>query len=256
MPHHQENMSEEPLDPSDASTLEAGGTEFERRRRSSFLGIHAYGESGRGGIHISRFLRICFTHSAPCRFFNLLWVVVPAAIIIGFAKRHDESSSWHLAIFILNYIAMVPAANLIGFGGEQIVRKIYNVVGLIIETTLGSIVEIVVFAILITRSATSTFDPIQIIQAAILGSVLANLLFCVGLCFFIGGMKREEQRFHAAIGEVGSGLILVAGMALILPSAYINLLQNTEYGGTGDFDADGLKISRGTAFILLASYMV
>lgn len=113
---------------------------------------------------------------------------------------------------------MVPAANLIGFGGEQIVRKIYNVVGLIIETTLGSIVEIVVFAILITRSATSTFDPIQIIQAAILGSVLANLLFCVGLCFFIGGMKREEQRLHAAIGEVGSGLILVAGSKSCSPS--------------------------------------
>ncbi|KKY15274.1 putative vacuolar h+\ ca2+ exchanger [Diplodia seriata] len=151
---------------------------------------------------------------------------------------------------------MVPAANLIGFGGEQIVRKVYNVVGLIMETTLGSIVEMVVFTILITRTATDTFDPIQIIQAAILGSVLANLLFCIGLCFFIGGMKREEQQFHAAIGEVGGGLILVAGMALILPSAYINTLQDTEYGGTGDFDVDGLKISRGTAFILLASYMV
>ncbi|KAL1633440.1 hypothetical protein SLS58_011071 [Diplodia intermedia] len=151
---------------------------------------------------------------------------------------------------------MVPAANLIGFGGEQIVRKVYNVVGLIMETTLGSVVEMVVFTILITRTATDTFDPIQIIQAAILGSVLANLLFCIGLCFFIGGMKREEQQFHAAIGEVGGGLILVAGMALILPSAYINTLQDTEYGGTGDFDVDGLKISRGTAFILLASYMV
>lgn len=89
MASHQENMSEEPLDPSDASTLEAGGTEFERRRRSSFLGIHAYGESGRSGIHISRFLRICFTHSAPCRFFNLLWVVVPAAIII--VRRHETN---------------------------------------------------------------------------------------------------------------------------------------------------------------------
>ncbi|OJD32565.1 vacuolar h+\ ca2+ exchanger [Diplodia corticola] len=250
-----QDMSEERFDASDLSTLEAGGTRTGTRTGTAF-GIHNYGESGHHGIHFQHFVRTCFNHSAPCRYFNILWVVVPAAIVIGFVKRHDESGSWHLAIFILNYVAMVPAANLIGFGGEQIVRKVYNVVGLIIETTLGSIVEMVVFTILITRTATDTFDPIQIIQAAILGSVLANLLFCIGLCFFIGGMKREEQQFHAAIGEVGGGLILVAGMALILPSAYINTLQDTEYGGTGDFDVDGLKISRGTAFILLASYMV
>lgn len=87
MASYQENMSEEPLQASDASALEAGSAAFERRRRSTFLGIHAYGESGRGGIHIWRFLRICFIHSAPCRYFNLLWVVVPPAIII---VRHLE----------------------------------------------------------------------------------------------------------------------------------------------------------------------
>ena len=81
---------------------------------------------------------------------------------------------------------MVPAANLIGFGGEELARKIPKVIGIVVETTLGSIVEIVLFAILITKPATETFNPVQIIQAAILGSVLANLLLCIGLCFYVG----------------------------------------------------------------------
>lgn len=106
---------------------------------------------------------------------------------------------------------MVPAANLIGFGGEELARKLPKVIGIVIETTLGSIVEIVLFAILITKPETGTFHPVQIIQAAILGSILANLLLCVGGCFFVGGLKREEQEFHEAVSEVGSGLMLVAG---------------------------------------------
>ena len=49
---------------------------------------------------------------------------------------------------------------------------------------------------------------IPVIRAAILGSILANLLLCLGFCFFAGGMKRDEQEFAEPISEVGSGLML------------------------------------------------
>ncbi|KAL0254418.1 hypothetical protein SLS55_009893 [Diplodia seriata] len=255
-------MSEKPRDASEATAVERGGTTrpkpggkhrlplFNHNGHRVTTGIHPDGESGRRGIHPMHFLRICFRSSAPwSKYANILWPVVPVAIIIGFAKRHAHSDYWNLAIFILNYIAMVPAANLIGFGGEELARKIPKVIGIVVETTLGSIVEIVLFAILITKPTTESFNPIQIIQAAILGSVLANLLLCIGGCFFVGGLRREEQEFHEAVSEVGSGLMLVAG-------TYINTLQNSEYAGTGDFELDGLKISRATAIILLISYVV
>lgn len=265
-------MSEKRRDESGDTAVERGGTrrpkpEHHQMHLPRFkvnhnghrvtTGIQPDGESGRSGIHPLRFSRICFRSSAPwSKYANILWPVVPVAIIIGFAKRHAHSNYWNLAIFILNYIAMVPAANLIGFGGEELARKLPKVIGIVIETTLGSIVEIVLFAILITKPSTETFNPIQIIQAAILGSILANLLLCIGLCFFVGGLKRHEQEFHEAVSEVGSGLMLVAGMALVLPAAYINTLSNSEYAGTGNFDLDGLKISRATAIILLISYVV
>ncbi|KAL1635736.1 hypothetical protein SLS58_010099 [Diplodia intermedia] len=255
-------MSEKPRDASESTAVERGGTTrpkpggkhrlplFNHNGHRVTTGIHPDGESGRRGIHPMHFLRICFRSSAPwSKYANILWPVVPVAIIIGFAKRHAHSDYWNLAIFILNYIAMVPAANLIGFGGEELARKIPKVIGIVVETTLGSIVEIVLFAILITKPATESFNPVQIIQAAILGSVLANLLLCIGGCFFVGGLRREEQEFHEAVSEVGSGLMLVAG-------TYINTLQNSEYAGTGDFELDGLKISRATAIILLISYVV
>jgi Ca2+:H+ antiporter len=121
---------------------------------------------------------------------------------------------------------MVPAANLIGFAGQELGRKLPKVIGVLIETTLCSIVEIILFMVLLKTSKGNSNVPV--IRAAILGSILANLLLCLGACFIAGGFKRHEQSFHAAISEAGSGLILVAGSMFlsytIIPS-HTNVYQ-------------------------------
>ena len=97
-------------------------------------------------------------------------------------------------------------------------------------------------------------DNIRVIQAAILGSILANLLLCLGSCFFVGGLKRDEQCFDEAISEVGSGLLLVAGFGLSIPCAF-----STALGSSIDRDVMEykiLKISRATALILLGAFLV
>ena len=53
-------------------------------------------------------------------------------------------------------------------------------------------------------------DLPDVLKAAILGSILATLLLCLGLCFFAGGFGREDQHFSEVISETGSGLLLVA----------------------------------------------
>lgn len=157
------------------------------------------GESGRKGIHPLQFLRICWrSTSNVSSMVNVLWPVVPAALAVRYATDN------HLAIFILAYIAMVPCANLIGFAGQELARKLPKVFGVLLETTLGSVVEIILFMVLLKQGLYS------VIRAAILGSILATLLLCLGMCFFVGGLKREEQTFHEQISEVGNGLLLTA----------------------------------------------
>lgn len=53
-------------------------------------------------------------------------------------------------------------------------------------------------------------DQFYVVKAAILGSVLATMLLCLGFVFFVGGMHRDEQTFSDAISEAGSGLLLTA----------------------------------------------
>lgn len=88
-------------------------------------GIHPDGESGRKGVHPLHFLRICFRSGCDAsKFVNVLWPFVPPAIAIHFARP-----DLHLWIFALNYIAMVPTANLIGFAGQELARKLPKVFG-------------------------------------------------------------------------------------------------------------------------------
>ena len=128
--------------------------------------------------------------------------------------------------------------------------------GVILETFLGSIVEIVLFMVLLHNSNIGKHSLIPVIQAAILGSILTNLLLCVGMCFFVGGIWREEQEFHEAISEVGSGLLLVAGFGLLVPSAFYTALSGRGSDNDDVLRGDVLMISRATSVILLVAFVL
>ena len=147
---------------------------------------------------------------------------------------------------------MVPAANLLGFAGQELAKKFPHVLGVILETTFGSLVEIVLFMVLIKQGEVS----VPIIKAAILGSILANLLLCLGVCFFAGGIRtgRQEMALHEAVSEVGSNLMLVAGMGLIVPAAFSTAL--TTASDPNEFREQVLKISRASSIVLLLAFVV
>jgi Ca2+:H+ antiporter len=100
-------------------------------KKKKTLSIKPSGESGRSGVHVWHFFRIAFRSSSlVSSTVNFLWPVVPAAIAVRFAMPES-----HLAIFVLSYIAMVPCANLIGFAGQELARKLPHVFGILAETT-------------------------------------------------------------------------------------------------------------------------
>lgn len=213
--------------------------------------VDSAGESGRTGIHPVHFLKVTFKSICTASMIvNILWPFVPAAIAMHFARP-----DLHVWVFALNYIAMVPSANVLGFAGGELAKKLPKVLGILLETFLGAVVEIVLFMVLLHNDHDGHLLPV--IQAAILGSILANLLLCLGTCFFVGGLRRSEQVFHEAVSEVGTGLLLVAGFGLLIPCAFYSALKgavNEEFTieMLGDYS---LKISRATAVILLIAFV-
>jgi Ca2+:H+ antiporter len=213
--------------------------------------VDSAGESGRTGIHPAHFFTVTFRSICTASMIvNILWPFVPAAIAMHFARP-----DLHVWVFALNYIAMVPSANVLGFAGGELAKKLPKVLGILLETFLGAVVEIVLFMVLLHNDTDGTLIPV--IQAAILGSILANLLLCLGACFFVGGLRRTEQVFHEAVSEVGSGLLLVAGFGLLIPSAFYSALKgsvNHEFP-IETLAESALTISRATAVILLLAFV-
>ncbi|KAI1470861.1 uncharacterized protein F4812DRAFT_281438 [Daldinia caldariorum] len=209
--------------------------------------IKSAGESGRSGLHPIQFLSIIWRSSSwISRAVNILWPFVPAAI----AVQHSIDD-YHILKFSLAYIAMVPCANLIGFAGQELARKLPHMLGVLVETTIGSIVEIILFMVLLRG------NQYYVIQAAILGSILANMLLCLGLCFFTAGLRREEATFDGAVSEVGSNLLLIAGLGLAIPTVFQRSINSTGYNLTAEeIDSRVIEISRIIAVLLLVAYAV
>ncbi|KAF4983501.1 hypothetical protein FDECE_17293 [Fusarium decemcellulare] len=208
--------------------------------------IKPAGESGRKGFHPLRFCHISFKSTSRASLLcNLFWPVVPAAIAVRYALPDH-----HTLIFILAYIAMVPCANLIGFAGQELARKLPHVFGVLTEITCGSIVEIVLFMVLLAK------DMFFVIKAAILGSILATMVLCLGACFFVGGMLEDEQTFSEAISEAGSGLLLTAGVVLAVPTVFEHGLNSSNTLTTSELDHKTLQISRIISVLLIIAYLV
>lgn len=99
---------------------------------------------------------------------------------------------------------------------------------------------------------------------------MTNLLLCLGFCFLVGGKKNHgEQKFHPVISETGSGILLVAGFALLIPTAFYSALysntvspeQSAENGATASYSIEDLThdtrgVSHGTSIILMAAFLI
>jgi len=76
--------------------------------------------------------------------------------------------------------------------------------------------------------------------------MLSNLLLVMGMCFFFGGLRREEQFFNVTVAQTAASLLALAIASIIVPSAF-DLWTNTN-------ETPIAEISRGTAIILLVAY--
>lgn len=94
-------------------------------------------------------------------------------------------------------------------------------------------------------------DEIEIVQASLVGSILANLLLILGMCFLLGGLRYREQIYNSTVTQTSACLLSLSVSSLLLPTAF-----HASFSSVTDADTKVLEVSRGTSVILLLVYLL
>jgi Ca2+:H+ antiporter len=140
----------------------------------------------------------------------LLWllVFVPVVFIVDHLKPEAGT-----LLFALSVLAIVPLAGLLSHATESVAAKTGDTVGGLLNATLGNLTELVI------ALAALGAGQYMLVKASIAGAIVTNVLFMLGASFLIGGLKHHEQHFNAAGARLQAGLLFLATIALLVPSA-------------------------------------
>ncbi|KAF2021038.1 calcium/proton exchanger family protein [Aaosphaeria arxii CBS 175.79] len=171
---------------------------------------------------------------------NVLLVFVPIGIVAG-------ALGWNpTAVFVLNFIAIVPLASLLSFATEELSAKLGQTLGGLLNATFGNAVELIVSIVALREG------EIRIVQSSMLGSILSNILLVLGCCFLAGGIREQERSFNETVASTMSSLMAVACASLIIPATLYAALKDSK----AETDGGILLLSHGTSIILLVLYLL
>lgn len=144
-------------------------------------------------------------------------------------------------VFGISGAALALLAALVGQATEQLGAYMGSGATGVVQSALGNLPELFV-GIFALRAGL-----VDVVQAAIVGSVLGNSLFVLGLAFFVGGLRHGVQQFSSQTSRTIVTLTLLSVAALALPT----LVHNLHTPATGH--EEGFSIA--CAIILLVVFV-
>jgi Ca2+:H+ antiporter len=168
----------------------------------------------------------------------LLWLLVFVPAVFAAQKLEPEA---HTLLFVLSVLAIVPLAALLSHATESVAAKTGDSVGGLLNATLGNLTELV---IALTALAAGQY---MLVKASIAGAIVTNTLFMLGASFLLGGLKHHVQEYNRVSARLQAGLLLLATVALLIPSA-IATADSAEQA------AFSQTLSVGLALLLIVAY--
>jgi len=169
---------------------------------------------------------------------KLLWLL--AFVPVVFVTQQLEHDA-HTLLFVLSVLAIVPLAALLSHATESVAAKTGDAVGGLLNATLGNLTELV---IALTALRAGQF---VLVKASLAGAIVTNTLFMLGASLLLGGLKYHVQEFNRISARMQAGLLFLATVALLIPSA---VSQADSVAGA----AFTQRLSAGLSVLLIIAY--
>lgn len=139
-------------------------------------------------------------------------------------------------------VALALLAMLIGRSTEQASHRLSAGATGVLQSAVGNLPEL--FVCIFSLRA----GLVDVVRAALVGSILANSLLIFGIAILVGGLKNGKQRFHTESARLNATLLLLAASAMVIPT----LVHELHTPADGHIDA----LSAAAACLLLVGFIV
>ena len=141
------------------------------------------------------------------------WLTVGGALVLSVVAGLLTAFHINAVItFVIAGCALAILAALVGLATDQVGSRLGPGATGVLQSALGNLPELFVGFFALRAGL------IPVIQAALVGSILGNSLFVLGLAFFVGGLRHGTQRFASEAPRMIATLTLLAVSALALPT--------------------------------------
>jgi Ca2+:H+ antiporter len=141
-----------------------------------------------------------------------LRLLVGCAVVTAAAGAARLVSLPSLVPFLIAAVALALLASLVGHAVDALGDRLGAGATGVVQSALGNLPELFV-CIFALRDG--LYD---VVRAALVGSVLANVLLVLGLAFLVGGLKHGTQRFPTERARTLSLLMFLSVAAWLIPS--------------------------------------
>jgi Ca2+:H+ antiporter len=140
------------------------------------------------------------------------WIetVITLALVAVAAFAHFALGD--VPAFLLAALALAALARLVGSATEQLGARLGSGKAGAVQSALGNLPELFVALFALHQGL------VGVVQAALVGSILANSVLVLGVAFVVGGIRHGVLRFDSERARMVSTLTLLAAATMALPS--------------------------------------
>ena len=168
----------------------------------------------------------------------LLWMLAVVPVVFAVERFQPEA---HTLLFVLSVLGIIPLAALLSLATESVAARTGDAVGGLLNATLGNLTELVI------ALAALHAGQYMLVKASVAGAIVTNTLFVLGSSFLLGGLKHHLQEYNRVNARFQAGLLFLATVALLIPSA-------VAAADSGAAAAITQKLSVALSVLLLAAY--
>ncbi len=135
-----------------------------------------------------------------------------AAALVGIAGAAHAFHAGPIPSFAASALALAAVAHIIGEATDQVGNHLSPSATGLVQSAVGSLPEL--FVCIFSLQA----GLVAVVQASLIGSILANILLVMGLAFVVGGLKHGVLIFDTQSPRMIASLLLLSVSALTLPT--------------------------------------